>query len=1169
VARFLGAACGGVLVLSSAKIGTSSWRYYTDGVACAATEYYLGVGEAPGRWHGRRLAELGLEPGARVAERELEALFSRGLHPGSGERLGRAWRADAVTGFDLTFSALKSVSALWALGNADAATAAMAAHQAAVEAGLGYLDTHAGLSRRGTDGVEQVGTAGVAVALFDHRTSRAGDPQIHTHALVVNKVRCVDGVWRTVDATELFHHKKSAGMIYQAALRSEMQRRLGVVFGEVTEHGQAEIVGVPEKLLSLWSKRTAQIEEEAGPKIAEYEKLLGRSLTAAERVGVVKTAVLKTRPGKEQHELSALHEHWTTEAQQAGFSSDQVLTSVRAAAARARVDSASRHDDAAVRTPAGPAATFTESLAGPADDDRETRLGTASVGPGGTPVVAAEPTAGELMWGFAAVRAAGQRRAVFSRADVAGHVAALMPASGLTAGEVLGEVERITSLALGLSETVPVGEQPRGVTARTSDAGFATQQVLQAEARVLSLAGRGRRGSYGRVSLPDLMPHARALGLDVGQYQAVLELAGNGDFLSVLTAPAGAGKTRTLGAAAAAWEHAGYRVVGLAPSARAAAELADATGGHTDTLAKWLHTRDRLLQIPVGAPERAWAGLDDRTVLILDEASMASTLDLDQLVTAAAAHAAKVVLVGDPAQIGVVNGPGGMLAALVHTGHASSLDRIHRFTHPWERQASLGLRTGDQTVLADYQAEGRLHPCPDSDSALDGVFSHWTQARQAGQDALMLARTRVDVDALNTRARTAAVTGGQVTGPTITTGDGTVWQEGDLLRTRRNNRSLPLGDSHVRNGDRFRVLGPGPKGSAGEQGVIVEDLAGRGRTVLPADYLAEHCEYGWASTIDAAQGATADVGIVLVRPGMDREHLYVAMTRGRHSNHLYLTPDPSREVGCDHGHGHLAATPGATSGNGARAIPPGQGPMADQPALRVLETALATSGAQDAAHTALATARAAAIKAARQDATIKAARDAITRAQQSEAARTPTPAHTVDQQRLRALQEQREQLTRQHHDTARAGQQAREELQGSPRWARSLRRELTAVLSQVDEQRQQQPTQLAHLDTQISHVQQRLDADNQERDARRTADPLTAARRAATAPDPLGKLTPPSRLTGPPTIRPGTRPIGRPAGWPTRPALDSQVRASSRSTLTAPQGPNEYPGPGHDAGRSR
>jgi conjugative relaxase-like TrwC/TraI family protein len=175
-------------VLSSAKIGTSSWRYYTQAVACRATEYYLGVGEAPGRWHGRGLGQLGLEAGGRVSEHQLEALFARGLHPVTGQRLGRAWRADGVTGYDLTFSAPKSVSALWALGSEDVAAAALAAHQAAVKAGLAYLDAHASLSRKGTDGVEQVSTGGVSAALFDHRTSRAGDPQLHTHALVLNKV---------------------------------------------------------------------------------------------------------------------------------------------------------------------------------------------------------------------------------------------------------------------------------------------------------------------------------------------------------------------------------------------------------------------------------------------------------------------------------------------------------------------------------------------------------------------------------------------------------------------------------------------------------------------------------------------------------------------------------------------------------------------------------------------------------------------------------------------------------------------------------------------------------------------------------------------------------------------------------------------------------------------
>ena len=438
------------------------------------------------------------------------------------------------------------------------------------------------------------------------------------------------------------------------------------------------------------------------------------------------------------------------------------------------------------------------------------------------------------------------------------------------------------------------------------------------------------------------MPLGRDGRLDPSQYRAVLQLGAGGDFLSVLTAPAGAGKTSTLGAAARAWQDAGHRVVGLAPSARAAAELATATGETTDTLAKWLHTHNSTTR---GA--QAKSALDGRTVVIVDEASMASTLDLDPLITAAARAGAKVVLVGDPAQIGVVNGPGGMLAALARAGHGVELADIHRFSHPWERQASLALRHGKADALAAYLTAGRLHPCPDGDAALDSVFAHWAAARADSQDALMLARTRVDVDALNQRARTVAVAAGEVTGP-VTTAGGRDWQAGDVLRTRRNARRLTVGDGHVRNGDRYQVLGPGP-----QDGLIVEDLTGRGRTVLPASYLAEHAEYGWASTIGAAQGATADEGIVLVRPGMDREHLYVAMTRGRHGNHAYITPDATTDND-DHAHGQ------------PHTRPPGAVGDPQEQAVRVLAAALGRSGAQDAAHTALEHARTLAAHTARE-----------------------------------------------------------------------------------------------------------------------------------------------------------------------------------------------------------
>ena len=330
-------------------------------------------------------------------------------------------------------------------------------------------------------------------------------------------------------------------------------------------------------------------------------------------------------------------------------------------------------------------------------------------------------------------------------------------------------------------------------------------------------------------------------------------------------------------------------------------------------------------------------------MVIVDEASMASTLDLDLLIAAAARAAAKVVLVGDPAQIGVVNGPGrDARRPRPRRARRRAATEIHRFSQPWERRASLALRHGEPDALDRLPAPpGGCTPAPTATPPWTPSSRTGPQRARAGQDALMLARTRADVDALNPRARAAALAAGEVTGPVTVAGERD-WQAGDLLRTRRNDRRLAVGDGHVRNGDRYRVLGPGP-----QDGLIVEDLAGRGRTVLPAAYLAEHAEYGWATTIDAAQGATADVGIVLVRPGLDREHLYVAMTRGRHANHAYITPDPATDddTTATTTSGRPAAE-GAAADTGAGSA--GAGPVAS--ARGVLQAALTVRRAGRRAH---------------------------------------------------------------------------------------------------------------------------------------------------------------------------------------------------------------------------
>jgi conjugative relaxase-like TrwC/TraI family protein len=734
---------------------------------------------------------------------------------------------------------------LWALGGVTAATQVDAAHRAAVIAALTYLDLNAALSRTGTDGVEQITTEGLVAALFDHRTSRAGDPQLHTHALVPNKLLCVDGVWRTIDGHEIYHHKKAAGAIYQAALRAELHSRLGVVFGEVNAHGQAEILGTPEELVAAWSKRTADIMAEADPVIAEYEAVLGRELTPTERAAVIKTAVLKTRDTKHPTPaMASLRVRWRIEAGTLGW------------------DAVTLHD------------TLTTAAA-------------QTLPTGGDSGAEADLYA-------VAVTAAGRRRAVFSRADLTVQVAAQLPVTAAaTAEQVRAAVEEHAGRGVGDSRgaAITLGPVVSGVTPRASDPRYTSVEVMNAEKLILGYAWRGRRPlGINPVDLNTRRPALADLAPD--QLDVVRDLITGDQLVIALTAPAGAGKTTTLGAATAIWTDYGYQVIGLAPSARAAAELAKATGGPTDTLAKWLHQQRNPQLSPHESNQKLPGQLTRDSVIIVDEASMASTLDLATLTHAVYQAHAKLILVGDPAQIGVINGPGGLLTALTAAGYGIELTNIHRFSQQWEADASLRLRAGDRTVIDTYSKHDRLHTVTDPDQATAAVFTHWQAARETGAQVMMLARTRDDVEELNSLAKTAAQLSGASHGPEVRIGDRS-FQAGDVIRARRNQRSIGLGDGgHVKNGDRYTILATTPDGA-----LLVDDLAGKGRTLLPPGYVTEHVEHGWATTIDAAQGATTDRAVLLVRPGIDREHLYVGLTRGRHDNHAYIAAAPTDDDG--------------------------------------------------------------------------------------------------------------------------------------------------------------------------------------------------------------------------------------------------------------------------------
>jgi conjugative relaxase-like TrwC/TraI family protein len=261
-------------VLSIGKLVAGAEDYYLSMVAQGREEYYTGAGESPGTWLGSGTAGLGLA--GEVSPEDIRAMLA-GHSPRSGSELGLPKRSGPrVAGFDLTFSAPKSVSLLYALGSAGQSAAARAAHEHAVAEGLAYLEHHAVVARRGDGGERRIATAGLVAAAFVHRTSRNGDPQLHTHVLAANAVEGADGRWSAPDARLLYFHARTAGFVYQASLRAGLVESLGVRFGPV-RRGAAELDGIDASVLRRFSTRRSEIEEY----LAAYGGASGRSAELA------------------------------------------------------------------------------------------------------------------------------------------------------------------------------------------------------------------------------------------------------------------------------------------------------------------------------------------------------------------------------------------------------------------------------------------------------------------------------------------------------------------------------------------------------------------------------------------------------------------------------------------------------------------------------------------------------------------------------------------------------------------------------------------------------------------------------------------------------------------------------------------------------------------------
>jgi len=771
----------------------------------------------------------------------------------------------AVAGYDLTFSPVKSVSVLWALAPREIAQQLERAHNDAVKDTLAWLEDHVAYTRRGRNGVAQVEVRGLIAAAFTHRDSRAGDPDLHTHVAISNKVQTLDGRWLALDGRPLFKNNVTASERYNTRLEALLIERLGVRFAERPGTDPArrpvrEIVGIGGELPRRWSSRRAAIDLRRAVLSAKFQADHGRPPTPTEALSLAQQATCETRQAK--------HEPRSAAEQRAAWRIEALALLGGERGLRAYVGGAIAHRQSR-RDAQQPTAGWVTATA-------ETVL--------------SEVACSRATWQEHHVRAETERQVRMAGVRLAD----LDQAVGAVVARALSPQ---LSLALDSSEPVSEPAELAHLLCRSDGSSvytvagsrlYTSRQIVAAERAIVDAAGRrdGQVVPAETVELALLESAANGVELNPGQVQLARELATSGARVQLALAPAGTGKTTALRVLSRSWIAGGGTVVGLAPSAVAAGVLREQLGADTDTLAKLIHALSTRVAVP------GWAtGIGAGSLVVIDEAGMAATTDLAKAVEFVIAQGGSVRLIGDDRQLAAF-GAGGVLRDIADTHGAVSLSQVMRFTHPdtgapnhGEGAASLALRDGDPAAIGFYLDHQRLH-VGDLSTVTDGAFAAWRADRDAGRDAIMLAPTRELVTELNQRARRDRLAaqprpGGRQVGLADQSEAGT----GDPIITRHNNRRIPVGATDwVKNGDRWTVQ------AVRESGALEVLHLPTGRHItLPADYVAAHVVLGYASTVHGAQGVTADSCHTVATGQETRPLLYVAMTRGRHANHLYLS----------------------------------------------------------------------------------------------------------------------------------------------------------------------------------------------------------------------------------------------------------------------------------------
>jgi len=816
-------------------------RYFQEAVTESPADYYAARGEAAGLWRGQAAAELGLAGSVR---RDDFVRILDGRHPATGDELGRHHATRKDVAFDVTFSLPKSVSLLYALGDDHVREAVLRALDAGATAAHEYLEDHAAWGRIAnpqTHAIEHV-RAQLVTAAFVHRTARP---------VTRDGVVAVDPQLHTHLVVASFA-KRANGTWGQ--LHGQQLYAHATAAGAI---GQAATRDVLVRELGVRVRTnpngTFELEGFTPEQLAEFSQRHQQTMAAAEAAGVtsydgLKVAVLASREAKSAIEPGTDHfEQWRDRAANLGL------------------------------TPAGVSDLLEQ------EEVRELRW---------FDVDTAQAVIGRDENGLTA------QASVFSRRELIRSLAGHTPL-GMRREQIEELADAILADPAVTTPMVPAqreGEAASEAMERWCDRGmelhYSTPEVVALERRMLrSAVLRGQE---------------RTLVIDGGHVRAAIEASGNHlttdqreMVLGVCTSPAGVivvegaagtGKTTAVRLIREIHTDLGVSVIGCAPSNRAAITLEQEAGVPTFTTASLLYRlRD--------GERRARGGL-----VIADECSMLGP-DLAELVVRAEQDGAKLVLIGDSAQLQPIDG-GALFRSLGDALGRISLTDVVRQRESWDREVLMALRAGNAAPLVRrYLEEGRVHHCPDEFSRVATIAADWVAASAEGHEVITIALERAAVAELNAVTREAAVEAGLVARAGVRR----------VSVDHVGHKNVPLGDLEFAVGDRVLLVGRTQRHRGlvkGLRGTVVEtaadgtlgvETAEKRRVTVPPDYAG--VAHGYALTAHRAQGATADIVLVHSSDAADRHWHYVALSRHRLRAAYYdVAPQPRDTDGVHHGH---------------------------------------------------------------------------------------------------------------------------------------------------------------------------------------------------------------------------------------------------------------------------